>query len=231
MKKYLLISIIVFVSHFGFAQTEQAPPKSKYQMGMSIYGGYNWLDISELNSQMTANGYLNFKTRPFGFGMDVSLGNVESAYTTLDIYSYNSVTTSSMYKEATLTGFSTSVGLNYMAYKTGKLYFVPNCGLGMSALTVSLSDQSGSAQSFGSAVAELKNERTLYTEPALLFRAGAAINYKLIQREKAIWLGIRTGYQWQLTAETRWGAGGYELSGGPNINLGKWYFALAISFF
>jgi hypothetical protein len=197
--------------------------------GISL--GAFWLDISELNRTLSANGFATFKKPAYSLGF-------ESYYAfngrvlfggELQFFWQEATNTAYVQKLNSYSGFL-NAGYSFFSRSAQGFHLYPLVGLGLSRMGLRLSERS--VLDFSNIVSDPRRESSL-RKWDFLIQTALGLDYTIgfkrsrDDAEGGVLIGMRLGYVYSVT-DSRWKMSELDVSGAPNVSMSGFYVHFVI---
>ncbi len=194
--------------------------------------GIQWLDLSELNSDLRANGFKAFSKSDLTYG--------GGGYGIIGDRLLIGGEGHGFYQEKSTSTHIQSLGggfgffdVGYIVVKRWGFHLYPMIGIGGGGLSMRLTERA--VLDFDDIMADPKRE-ALLSMGSFMLQGAAGLDYMLKlgsipeMGEGGMLFGIRAGYTYSVS-KTDWDMGDINISGGPDIGISGFYVRLVIGGF
>ena len=225
MRILLVVLGVVLLPVFAVTATEL---ESYGFGGFSI--GSQWLDISDLNSALSSNGFATFNDPTLSLGFESYYAAKGKFLLGMEFQLFWQEATNSTYVQK-LNGYWGFANLGYSLFSKSVdgFHIYPIFGLGVSRNRLRLTERA--VLDFDDIVTDPQHESFLTKWDFLLQAAlGADFTISFSEAETGgggLMLGIRAGYQFSVT-DSSWNMSSLDISGDPGLKMSGFYLRFVI---
>jgi hypothetical protein len=191
--------------------------------------GVQWLDLSELNSELRANGFKSFNAYDFSYG-GAGYGIIGNRLLIGgEGHGFSQEKSNSTYLQSLSGGFG-FFDVGYIVVQRWGFQLYPMIGIGGGGLSMRLTERA--VLDFDDIVTDPKRE-ALLSVGSFMLQGAVGLDYMLKlgvmpeMSEGGMLFGIRVGYTYSVT-KTDWDMGDINISGGPDIGISGFYIRFIV---
>lgn len=223
MRKTVILFFIfgLIIGNSLYGQSTQTEISAK----LFFTGGYHFLDMSELNSDLSTHNYPTVNNQLISLGADYQIYD-DTIVRDIELMWFLRSKASANNYNSSVGGYMYLFNLGYLVVNTGKIHLYPLIGLGLGGMSLVITEEG--TPTFDDMLAG-SPQNLVIRKTGLIINAGLGLDF-IIGGDKGkpeFIIGLRGGYIYY-PSNNDWNANSVTVSSGPSTGLSGAYVRIMI---